>query len=224
MARRAATLSVELIVAGLEQPPGPEDDATAAMLAATSSLLAAYGLRRWTMDDVAAQAGLGRATVYRRFESREELVHAALAHDARVFFGAIAYAVSNMDSLEDKLVEGFLVGLQMARGSALTELLLCHTGAGLPRRSAAPVLALARVALVERYQAVAGTALTPLQAAEAELVAEALVRLGLSFLLVPDSLIDLDDEDAARAALRRVLGPLLAGAVQPSKRTVTSTS
>jgi hypothetical protein len=78
--------------------------------------------------------------------------------------------------------------------------------------TAAPVLALARAALVERYQALMGTPLRGAEAAEAQVVAEALVRLGLSFVLLPDSLIDLDDEGAARVALRRLLGPLLSPA------------
>jgi AcrR family transcriptional regulator len=224
MARRAATLDVERIVAGLDQPPEPEDGATDAMLASASSLLAEYGLYRWSMDDVAVRAGLGRATVYRRFESREELVHAALARDARAFFAAIADAVAGVDTLEDKVVEGFLVGWQMARRSLLADLLLRDTGDAVARLNADPLLPLARAALMERYRALAGSALSVAQAAEAELVAEALVRLGLSFLLVPNSLIDLDDEQAARGALRRLLGPLLSGAAQPSKRTVTSTS
>lgn len=211
-------------MAGLETPPEPQDDATAAMLAAASSLLAAHGLRRWTMDDVAALAGLGRATVYRRFESREELVHAALARDAHSFFAAIADAVADLDTLEDKLVEGFLVGLQMARRSLLGDLLRRDNGAALSMLSASPVLGLARAALVERYLALAGRTATTPEAAEAGLVAEAVVRLGLSFVLVPDSLIDLDDEVAARRALRRLLGPLLSGPVQPSKTTATSSS
>jgi hypothetical protein len=75
------------------------------------------------------------------------------------------------------------------------------------------VLALARAALVERYQMVTGTRLAGQEAADAELVAEVLVRLGLSFLLMPVSVIDLDDPAAARPPLRRLLGPLLTAPV-----------
>ena len=75
--------------------------------------------------------------------------------------------------------------------------------------TATPVLALARTALVERYQHATGTRPAGQKAADAELVAEVLVRLGLSFLLMPVSVIDLDDTAAARPALRRLLGPLL---------------
>jgi AcrR family transcriptional regulator len=209
VARRAATLSVERIVAGLEQPAGADDHATAAMLDAASSLLADYGLQRWSMDDVAARAGLGRATVYRRFESREDLVHAALARDVRDFFTSVTEAVVGLDTLEDTLVEGFLVGLRQARDLVLTDLLRRDMAAAISLLNTAPVLALARAALVERYEALLGRTLPAAEADEAHLVAEALVRLGLSFILMPDSWIDLDHEDEARVALRRLLGPLL---------------
>ncbi|HEY3810503.1 MAG TPA: helix-turn-helix domain-containing protein [Acidimicrobiales bacterium] len=192
---------MDALLAGLESPEPGDDEVDTAMLDATSSLLATYGLHRWTMDDVASRAGLGRATVYRRFASRDDLVHATLLRDARRYFAAIAAAVNDVESVEDKVVEGFLVGCQLLRGAPATALLMAD-----PRR----VMALGRAALVERYQIVNGVPLSGPARADAELVAEALVRLGLSFVLMPDSTIDLDDTEGARRALRRLLGPLLA--------------
>jgi AcrR family transcriptional regulator len=203
---------VEAFLAGLEDPAVADDEATAAMLDATSALLATYGVRRWSMDDVAERSGVARATVYRRFESRDELVHATLARDARRFFEAIAEAVAHIDAIEDKVVEGVLVGLRLARQSLMPGLHSPDTSALLSLLTAAPVLALARSALVERYQVVTGVELPAQDLAEAELVAEALVRLGVSFVLMPDSVVDLDDTDSARRSLRRVVGPLLAPA------------
>jgi AcrR family transcriptional regulator len=200
---------VEAFLAGLEDPAVADDEATAAMLDATSALLATYGVRRWSMDDVAERSGVARATVYRRFESRDELVHATLARDARRFFEAIAEAVAHIDAIEDKVVEGVLVGLRLARQSLMSGPQSRDTNGLLSLLTAAPVLALARRALVERYQVVTGAELPAEGLAEAELVAEALVRLGVSFVLMPDSVIDLDDTDSARRSLRRVVGPLL---------------
>ena len=213
MTRRAPTLRVEDILAGLQYASDAtaEDEVTTAMLDATSSLLAAYGLRRWTMDDVAERAGLGRATVYRRFDSRDDLVHATLGRDARRFFATVADAVNHVSTVEDKVVEGFLVGCRLVRESVMSGLFASDTAAAVALLTAAPVVALARTALVERYQIVTGTELSGQEGADASLVAEALVRLGVSFVLMPDSVIDLGDTDAARRSLRRVLGPLIAG-------------
>jgi AcrR family transcriptional regulator len=207
MSRRAPTLSIEAVLASSLAPPlgGPEDDATEAMLDATSTLLGSYGMRRWSVDDVAARAGLGRATVYRRFDSRDDLVHATLARDIRRFFAAIAAAVASDDSIEDKVVGGFLVGLRLVRASIIPQLLIDDPATAVGLVTAAPVLALARATLVHRFEVMSGTQLTSEQRAEAELVAEVLVRLGMSFVLMPDSAVELDE-----GAVRRIVGPLLA--------------
>lgn len=211
MPRRAAVLDVNAILAGfLESNAPPEDEATEALLDATSALLASYGVRRWSMDDVAARAGLARATVYRRFEGRDELVHAALARDAHRFFAAIAQAVADSDSLEDKLVEGFIVGVRVVRSSLIPSLFESDAAAVMSLLTSGPVLALGRAALVERYEAITGARLKARERASVELVAEALVRLAVSFVLMPESIVDFGDERAARAALRRLVGPLLA--------------
>jgi AcrR family transcriptional regulator len=224
MPRRVPELTVEAILAGLDHTDGPVDGATSAMLDATSSLLASYGLRRWTVEDVAERAGLGRATVYRRFESRDELVHAALGREARRFFAAVAEAVADLETVEEKVVEGFLVGSAGARRSVMGALFASDPAAARSLLTAAPLLDLARAALVERYQIVTGSELSDPDAADAALVAEALVRLGLSFVLMPGSVIDLERPETARASLRRLLGPLITGGYPASNRTSTSSS
>lgn len=50
-----------------------------AILSAALSLVARHGLDSLRMDDVARTAGVGVATIYRRWESKEDLVAATLA-------------------------------------------------------------------------------------------------------------------------------------------------
>ena len=54
------------------RPRDPERDS--AILAATLEVLAEHGYDRMTMDQVAARAGAGKATVYRRWPSKADLV------------------------------------------------------------------------------------------------------------------------------------------------------
>ncbi|GEP33216.1 TetR family transcriptional regulator [Nocardioides szechwanensis] len=51
-----------------------------ALLAAAQELVSRCGVEAVTMDAVAARAGVGKGTVYRRFESREGLMAALLNH------------------------------------------------------------------------------------------------------------------------------------------------
>ncbi|MGH9115728.1 MAG: helix-turn-helix domain-containing protein [Acidimicrobiales bacterium] len=223
MARRAPTLDVHAVLVRLvARPPGPRDvgldDGTdVALLDATSALLSRYGMKRWSMDDVSERSGIGRATIYRRFASRDDLLQAALARDARRFFARVAGAVAGAGTLEDKVVEGLLVGLAMVRDTLLPGLLESDRAEALSLLTAAPVLDLARAALVQSYRDLTGATPAALRAVQVDLVAEALVRLAISFILIPGSVVDLADPAAARPALHRLVGPLLAPAGQAAK-------
>ena len=69
----------------LRRPPGvsgpPRDPARdAQILRAATELLIEGGYPALTMDKAAARAGVGKATVYRRWQSRAELAAEALSH------------------------------------------------------------------------------------------------------------------------------------------------
>ena len=158
---------------------------------------------------MAERAGVGRATVYRKFRSREDVVNATVARDLHRFFATVAAAVAGTPDLVEKVVEGFVIGVGAAAGTLLPELLVSDSSAVTALLNGAPVVDLARMALVRQYEAIAGGVLPGPARAEVELVAEVLIRLGLSFLLMPGSSIDFADVDAARASVRRIVGPLL---------------
>ncbi|HJR25414.1 MAG TPA: helix-turn-helix domain-containing protein, partial [Acidimicrobiales bacterium] len=88
MARRRLTIELGPIVDGATSGPEPDDVATA-MLDAAEALLRRHGLHRWSVDDVAERAGLGRTSVYRRFASKDDLVHGVLARELRAAIGAV---------------------------------------------------------------------------------------------------------------------------------------
>jgi len=62
--------------------PGRPRSAAAdtAIIRATLELLVASGYRALTMEQVRERAGVGKATIYRRYGSKEELVRAVVAH------------------------------------------------------------------------------------------------------------------------------------------------
>ncbi len=203
MARRSPALDAGAILAGIGVDHS--DEATSALLDATADLVSAYGVRRWSVDDVAERSGLGRTTVYRRFDGRDDLVHAVLARDIQRFFSAIASEVADVARLEDKLVEGFVVGLRAAHRSLIPRLVETDPGVAVALLTAEPVVAVARRAMVDQYRALEPGG----DAAAAELVAETLVRLAVSFVLSPGSVIVVEDEDRTRRALRRLISPLV---------------
>lgn len=60
------------------------------VLAATRAEVVAFGLRRATMTSIAKRAGIGRATLYRRAPSLDELVRDALVDDYARVAGELA--------------------------------------------------------------------------------------------------------------------------------------
>ena len=69
----------------------PKEAVKESILDATDRLLARYGYRKMTVDDIASEAGIGKGTVYLHFSSKEEVV---LSHIDRI-----------VDRLKDRLVE-----------------------------------------------------------------------------------------------------------------------
>jgi AcrR family transcriptional regulator len=58
----------------------PRDErADRAILSATLELMAENGVHDLRVDDVAGRAGVGKATIYRRYRSKDELITAAIA-------------------------------------------------------------------------------------------------------------------------------------------------
>jgi AcrR family transcriptional regulator len=67
---------------GAVRPPGRPRSTQAddAIVRATLELLAEHGYRALSVEQVAREAGVGKATIYRRHRSKQELVAAAVRH------------------------------------------------------------------------------------------------------------------------------------------------
>jgi AcrR family transcriptional regulator len=209
MSMTAATSTATLLNEILDEPD--TDEVGVRILDAALAEYLTHGFRRTSMDDVARRAGIGRATIYRRFAARDELVQAVLLRETRLFFAGIAEATKQLPNLADRLVEGFVVGLRNAcRQPLLQRILASEPEASVPflTTRGGPAMAVMREFLLRQYldcpEARAGQLDT-----KPEEVAEILVRLCISLVLTPDSCLPLRTDDEARATARRYLAPLV---------------
>ena len=215
MPRRKVALGlvpiVEAAAASLDDDPAAER-----LLDIAAGLMGRYGLRRWNMEDVADGANVGRTTVYRLFGSREGLVHSVLARELRETIASIHGASIAKRRMEDGIIEGALVGLAALRGSLVEKLLREDPTTILPflTTEAGPLVALTRQLLSTQLLA-AGAKIEPEFAAE---LAEVAARLGLSFILTRGTTFPVEDDDALRTSLRRLLRPVLAPLFQSQAR------
>jgi AcrR family transcriptional regulator len=191
--------------------PTADDQMSERILDAALVLAAASGFRHLTMDDVARRARVGRMTVYRRFGSKTALIDALAVRECRRCLASIGGAVDPGAPAEDRLAALFTTTLRVIREHPLLARLARVEPEALLfelTRDDSAVFRLVRqflIALIEAGQQ-AGELVTP----DPALLAELGVRLGASFVLMPHSVLPLEDEARTRDALRRLIAPLLA--------------
>ncbi len=117
-----------------------------ALLTAALDVLAEVGYERMTMDQVAARAGASKATLYRRWRSKSELVTDAV--------GRIGDSPRLEDLPDTGTLRGDLVALMRPQSEEESERLVALMGGVASLLSAAPELAeVAGSALVEPFVA-----------------------------------------------------------------------
>jgi AcrR family transcriptional regulator len=189
---------------------GHEDPMSQRILDAALALVAASGLRHLTMDDVAARAGVGRMTVYRRFGSRQQLTDALAVRECRRCLAEIAAALDARRPIDERAADLFVATLRVIREHPLLERLarvepdaLLHE----LNRDGSAVFRLVRDFLVAQIRV--AQAADELIEVDAEPLAEIAVRLGASFVLMPDSVIAAGDEERTRETIRALIAPIL---------------
>lgn len=202
---------VSLLARALDPEVEPPADALSErILDAALGLAAASGIRHLTMDDVAGRARVGRMTVYRRFGDKGRLIEALAVREARRCLEQLDAAIGPEAPIEDQVAAGFVTSMRLAREHPLLNRLArfepeAVLGALLADGGA--VFAAARVFVAARLRASqeAGV-LGPL---DVEHAAELLVRLALSFALIQDSVLPLDDDARAAELARQLIAPVL---------------
>ena len=183
---------------------------TVRVLDATSACLARWGLGKTTLDDVAREAGLSRATVYRLFPGgKNALFEACGQREVGRLLLDLSQRLETATSAEDLLVEAMhLASRFLAEHPALTTILEREPEVLLPFLAfdrQGPLLAAAAAFVsppLVRY-------LPPHTAAE---VIEWAARLVISYTLNPSESIDLTRVEDVRRVVRTYLLPGIASA------------
>ena len=198
------------------------DDTTARVLDAAYEEFSLVGIRRTTMEDVARRAGVSRVTVYRHVANKDALVEQVLRREFQRYAMDYVAEMQEADRAVDRIVHGYLRTIQAVRSNPLLSKLLAveldelvASMAG----SAEHVLSLARifVAHLLRMEQAAGEIADDI---DVDVVAELMVRVAVSFVLIPSEVVDLDDEEATLAMVRAFLLPMLGwgGTAMPAGR------
>jgi TetR/AcrR family transcriptional regulator, repressor for uid operon len=169
---------------------------------------AARGIRAATVDAIAGRAGMGRVTVFRRFGSKEKLADLVYARELRRFLASVNELFATVEDPGERVVEAFVLCVREARENPLVARPASEEpGAMLERLSRGDP---SPMELGRRFVA------SYLEGArDADETADVLVRLAVSYALVPSAAVDLSDEGRARDFARAVLAPLVTGPNAP---------
>lgn len=178
--------------------------------------IARQGTRKTTVDDLAREAGLSRATLYRTFPGGKEAVLAAVVEtEAARFFSGLAVVMGEAHDLEDVLVAGMVDAARRLSGHAALAYLVEHEP-----EVVSPWLAFDGM---DRLLFSASAFIAPffgrwLAPDEAARAAEWSVRIVLSYLANPSPGADLGDPDQAR----RLVSTFVIPGIQALKATPSS--
>jgi AcrR family transcriptional regulator len=161
-----------------------------------------------TMGDIAATAGVSRQTLYKEFGNKSEFAVALTIHEGERFLGAVEDAVrAHTDNPRDAIRAALELFLRTAGEDPLIRTVLSDDGSGgsggmLPfvTTQGMPVVvwATARLsAVIEEGWPQAGKG-------DVKLLAEALVRLAISYITTPA-----ETPDSTAASVADLLGPFI---------------
>lgn len=188
----------------------PEDAVSNRILDAALDLAAASGVQHLTMDAVARRAHVGRMTVYRRFGDKQALVAVLGAREGQRCLAELDAAARPDAPIDEQVAAGLVTSLRLAREHPLLSRLARlepETVLGALTEDGGALFGVARAYLAQRLRESQRAGV--LGEIEVDEAAEVLVRLAVSFVLIPESVLPLDDEDRVRRLARQLLAPIL---------------
>ena len=168
--------------------------------------LAAVAAGESTMDDIAARAGVGRVTLFRRFGSKEALLGRLYAREVATFLEHVEVALSEFEDPADRIAEAFVVCVREGSRHPLL--------ATVPQGTVLEALAAGDPSPLEMGRRFVAERLEPAD----DGVADLLVRLALAYVLVPSPLVDVRDAAQARAFARAHLAPIATASATSAPR------
>ncbi len=189
------------------------DDTRERILAATTASAESSGVRGFSLEQVAATAGVSRTTVYRYFPGgRAQLVSETVTWEIGRFWRRLATAVEDLATLEDRLVAGLVVGRKLIDRSTIMSNLMDPDleellAAAQPSEPLVHGVVRDYIRETLEGEARAGNLRDGL---DLDAAADYLMRMTVSWLGSPTG-VDLTDPEATRTVVRR---QFLAGVVR----------
>ncbi len=170
------------------------------MLNAALILFSEYGIAQTTMEQIAERADVSRMWLYKTFGNKSGLVRAVVDMEMNNFFFNLNSHLAQIPNGTELILEAFALTVKFLRGHALLQRLLdSEPETLLPMLTIDAKEMVARgIELMTPWLVVRGD----VKKEKAQLVAEVLVRLLTTTVIMPKGEIDLDDTNEIKNWLR----------------------
>ncbi|GGN68248.1 TetR family transcriptional regulator [Nocardia rhizosphaerihabitans] len=191
--------------------PETDDSAAARILDAALIQFEQVGVKKTTIEDIARQAGVDRATVYRRVGSRDDVVTAVFAREIARVLTDLQSLPSKHDNLDDLVADILVTVVGRWRAHPLVQrLLVLEPDRVMPHLTtdSAPTIAtsiLTTESMLREAIAAGMLAEPPDLLARAEV----LCRIVHSMILAPSGLLPLHTDEELDAFARAYLVPVI---------------
>ena len=188
---------------------GDAADVQRRLLDAAEACFAQFGLRKTTMEDVARGAGMSRASVYRHFENRDDLLMGVVEREAHRAKAFLEERLRGIEHPGDYIVEGILLTLSEIPKRPALAMLHTPDAVGMTSRLLLNSERLTSVALEIVLPVIEPARANGLlrENVDVNLMIEWIYRLIDSYLSVPSTTAKSEDE--LREQLRTMLLPAL---------------
>lgn len=190
----------------------PDDATTERILGAALEQAEDFGLRRFTIDDVARRVRVSRVTIYRYFPKKDQLLNAVLMRELRRFLTKVDAVIAAQPTPEAKLIEGLTFCLAFLRGHRLLnrllrtepELILPHL-----TTQAGNLIAAARAWIAGHIRAEIASGRLNLPDQDVDSAAELLARTVISLVVTPETVLPIDSPGGQRRIAELYLTPIV---------------
>jgi AcrR family transcriptional regulator len=175
------------------------------VLDAARSCCDRWGIHKVTIDDIATEAGISRATLYRLFPGgRDVLFEAMRERDVRTFLVELDAHLADAPTFEDLLVRILTHATQQLRNDVHLQLMLASE----PGVVAYELGVESLPNTIRIASALIGPRVEPYIGADQSVeLSEWLARVVVSYFLAPSELLDLGEVDDATSFVRRFIIP-----------------
>jgi AcrR family transcriptional regulator len=207
-----AVSEMQLFERALAPPDQPATATDERILDAAMELLGAYGVKRTSIDEIARRAGVNRVTVFRRFGSKDGVVEELYIRELRRMFALVSEAAQAAPDAAGSVADVFVTFMRFSRAHPLIARVAQLEPQWLieaMRADSPPIMDLARGFVADRIRSGQRRGAVPER--DALQLADVLVRLALSYILIPTGIVDTGDDDALRAFALAAISPIITG-------------